>query len=379
MQTCMLFEFSFCTLRNLRYFCKPSISFAISSCISVKNISRGFGTTNIPLSTVILRQTTPYCSPQTPTFTYHTANPRTNVMENIEKLGQVLDGKLIAGDIQKNITQQVTELREQSNVVPGLAIVQVGDRSDSNVYIRMKTKTAAEVGINAQHVRLGSDTSEKELLQKIDELNADPAVHGIILQLPLDCKNPINASKATDAISAQKDVDGLTTMNAGHLARGELKSCTIPCTPRGCLELIKRSGVKIEGSRAVVLGRSKIVGSPMAELLIWHHATVTVCHSKTVDLPAVIREADILVVAIGKAKFVQSSWIKPGAVVIDCGINVIPDSSLKSGQRIVGDVDYAAAKDTASFITPVPGGVGPMTVAMLLQNTLESAQKSSKL
>ncbi|XP_066485696.1 C-1-tetrahydrofolate synthase, cytoplasmic isoform X2 [Tiliqua scincoides] len=258
---------------------------------------------------------------------------------------------------------------------PGLAILQVGDRDDSNLYISMKLKAAAEIGIDANHVKLPSTATEAEVLKCIHGLNEDPAVHGFIVQLPLDSKNPINTEKITNAVAPEKDVDGLSSINAGKLSRGDLGDCFIPCTPKGCMELIRQTGVQVAGKRAVVIGRSKIVGAPMHDLLLWNHATVTTCHSKTASLAEEVSKAEILVVAAGKAEMVKGEWIKPGAVVIDCGINHIPDSTRPSGKRVVGDVAYSAAKERAAYITPVPGGVGPMTVAMLMQSTVESAQR----
>merc|ERR1719336_761995 len=211
---------------------------------------------------------------------------------------------------------------------------------------------------------------------KIRELNEDPDVHGIIVQMPLDTTEEIDSHLITDAVAADKDVDGLCTINEGRVATGDLKSGFLPCTPNGCMKMIERSGVKIEGSNAVVLGRSKIVGTPVAELLKWNNATVTVCHSKTKDLASICRNADILVVAVGRPEMVKKDWVKPGAVVIDCGINAIPDATKKSGQRLVGDVDYNEVVEVASHLTPVPGGVGPMTVAMLMYNTVLGAVRA---
>nr|XP_022911778.1 C-1-tetrahydrofolate synthase, cytoplasmic [Onthophagus taurus] len=291
--------------------------------------------------------------------------------------GKVLSGTDVSREMREEMTKDVQKLRETiPGFQPGLAIVQVGGREDSNVYIRMKIKAATEIGIKAEHIKLPRTITEIELLNKLEKLNGDPKVHGIIVQMPLDCDTNINSHLITDSVSPDKDVDGLNTINEGKVAIGDLTGF-LPCTPNGCIELIKRSGVKIAGSNAVVLGRSKIVGTPAAELLKWHHATVTVCHSKTSDLKEQCKKADILVVGIGKAELVRGDWIKPGAVVIDCGINAIPDSTKKSGQRLVGDVAYAEAEQVASHITPVPGGVGPMTVAMLMKNTVLSAQRAA--
>lgn len=258
---------------------------------------------------------------------------------------------------------------------PGLVVLQVGDRDDSNLYISMKLKAAAEIGINANHIRLPETATEDEVLQSIVAVNENPAVHGLIVQLPLDSINPINTEKVTNAVAPEKDVDGLTSINAGKLSRGDLGDCFIPCTPNGCMELISQTGVSVMGKNAVVIGRSKIVGAPMHDLLLWNHATVTTCHSKTLDLAEHVGRADILVVGAGRAEMVKGEWVKEGAVVIDCGINHIPDRSKASGKRVVGDVHYSSAKERAGYITPVPGGVGPMTVAMLMKNTVESAKR----
>ncbi|KAF2899774.1 hypothetical protein ILUMI_06411 [Ignelater luminosus] len=291
---------------------------------------------------------------------------------------EILSGTKIAKEMQVQLTQDVANMKQLlPGFRPGLAIVQVGNREDSNVYIRMKMKAAAEIGIEAEHIRLPNSTTEAELLLKLNKLNSDPNVHGIIVQMPLDTDTKIDSHLITDTVSPEKDVDGLNTINEGRVAVGDLSSF-LPCTPNGVIELAKRSGVPIAGAEAVVLGRSKIVGTPAAELLKWNHATVTVCHSKTKDLKAQCQRADILVVGIGRAELVRGDWIKPGAVVIDCGINAIPDPTKKSGQRLVGDVAYHEASQVASYITPVPGGVGPMTVAMLMRNTVLSAQKAAQ-
>uniref|UniRef100_T1JKV3 Enolase-phosphatase E1 n=1 Tax=Strigamia maritima TaxID=126957 RepID=T1JKV3_STRMM len=294
-----------------------------------------------------------------------------------ENEAKILSGTDLAKEIKIRLQEEVKHLMETNKgFAPGLAIVQVGDREDSNVYIRMKLKAASEIGIDAKHIRFPSSITEDELLNGINTLNEDINVHGIIVQMPLDSSNKIDNNKATDAVSPLKDVDGLHTINAGKVARGVLDDSFIPCTPHGCLELIKKSGITIAGSRAVVVGRSRIVGMPMAELLIWNNATVTTCHTKTKEMDKVISEADILVVAAGRPQMIKGDCIKPGAVVIDCGINSIPDSSRKSGQRLVGDVDFDSAKLKASHITPVPGGVGPLTVAMLMHNTVQAAGRN---
>ncbi|XP_074105525.1 pug C-1-tetrahydrofolate synthase, cytoplasmic [Cotesia typhae] len=296
----------------------------------------------------------------------------------VDARGIVLSGTNLAKEIRESLTKDVMNIKSKlPDFSPGLAIVQVGGREDSNVYIRMKIKAASEIGINATHVQLPNTTTEMELMSKLRKLNNDPQTHGIIVQMPLDSVNKINSDLITDAVIPEKDVDGLNTINEGRAAIGNM-SGFLPCTPNGCIELIKKSGVTIAGANAVVLGRSKIVGTPVAELLKWQNATVTVCHSKTKNLPSVVSQADILVVGIGQPEMVKGSWIKPGAVVIDCGINSIPDTTKKSGQRLVGDVEYAEAAKVASYITPVPGGVGPMTVAMLMKNTVISSKRSAE-
>ncbi|KAF3421498.1 hypothetical protein E2986_02741 [Frieseomelitta varia] len=292
--------------------------------------------------------------------------------------GVVLSGTELAKEIRDKLCKDVKTLNEKlPNYVPGLAIVQVGNREDSNVYIRMKIKAATEIGILVDHVKLSNAITEVELINKLNKLNNDPTIHGIIVQMPLDSINKIDSHLVTDLVSPEKDVDGLNTINEGKVAVGDMTGF-LPCTPNGCIELIKKSGVPIAGAQAVVLGRSKIVGTPVSELLKWHNATVTVCHSKTRNLPQIVSQADILVVGIGQPQMVKGSWIKPGAVVIDCGINSIPDPTKKNGQRLVGDVEYSEAVRVASYITPVPGGVGPMTVAMLMKSTVISAQKAAE-
>jgi len=294
-------------------------------------------------------------------------------------VGVVLSGRDLSAEVRSELKKQVETIKkEDHSFKAGLVIVQVGGREDSNVYIRMKLKAAEEIGITASCLKLDRSISQLELLTKIRELNENPDVHGIIVQMPLDTTEDIDSHLVTDAVAANKDVDGLCTVNEGKVATGDLVSGFLPCTPNGCMKLIERSGVKVAGSTAVVLGRSKIVGTPVAELLKWNNATVTVCHSKTTNLPGVCRTADILVVAVGRPEMVKQDWVKPGAVVIDCGINSIPDPSKKSGQRLVGDVAYQEVAQVASHITPVPGGVGPMTVAMLMYNTVYSATRSHK-
>ncbi|XP_065656118.1 C-1-tetrahydrofolate synthase, cytoplasmic isoform X2 [Hydra vulgaris] len=288
---------------------------------------------------------------------------------------QILNGKKISEEILKNASAEIASIKEKHpSFSPGLSILQVGNREDSTVYVGMKVKTGTSLGFCVNHVKFDKNVTELEVLQSIDDLNKDASVHGIIVQLPLDCVEKIDSAKCTNAVLPSKDVDGLNEVNAGRLSRGELKSCFHPCTPHGCMELLKHTGVEIEGKHAVVVGRSKLLGSPMANLLTWANATVTICHSRTKDLDKMISLGDIVIAACGQAEMIKGSWIKQGAIVIDCGINVIPDDTKKSGHRLLGDVEYSEAKKRASWITPVPGGVGPMTVAMLMKNTLESAK-----
>uniref|UniRef100_A0A672SDL5 C-1-tetrahydrofolate synthase, cytoplasmic n=1 Tax=Sinocyclocheilus grahami TaxID=75366 RepID=A0A672SDL5_SINGR len=280
---------------------------------------------------------------------------------------QLLNGMVL--QVKERLKKEVAAMKNQfPGFRPGLVVLQVGDRDDSNLYISMKLKAADSI--------LKTDpTGFLKVLRRIVAVNENPAVHGLIVQLPLDSINPINTEKVTNAVAPEKDVDGLTSINAGKLSRGDLGDCFIPCTPNGCMELISQTGVSVMGKNAVVIGRSKIVGAPMHDLLLWNHATVTTCHSKTLDLAEQVGRADILVVGAGRAEMVKGEWVKKGAVVIDCGINHIPDSSKASGKRVVGDVHYPSAIERAGYITPVPGGVGPMTVAMLMKNTVESAKR----
>ncbi|XP_044024151.1 C-1-tetrahydrofolate synthase, cytoplasmic isoform X2 [Siniperca chuatsi] len=288
----------------------------------------------------------------------------------------VVSGNKASKLVREKLTKEVEKMKSEfSGFRPSLVVLQVGDRDDSNLYISTKLKAAAEIGIDVKHVRLPNTATQDEVLQSIMSVNENLSVHGLIVQLPLDSVKPIDTELITNAVSPEKDVDGLSCINAGKLSRGDLKDCFIPCTPNGCMELIRQTGVSVAGKHAVVIGRSKIVGAPMHDLLLWNHATVTTCHSKTPDLPEQVGRAEILVVGAGRAEMVRGEWVKEGAVVIDCGINHIPDETTASGKRVVGDVHYASANHRAGFITPVPGGVGPMTVAMLMENTVQSAQR----
>ncbi|MCJ1416692.1 tetrahydrofolate synthase [Xylographa parallela] len=283
-----------------------------------------------------------------------------------------IDGTAIAKAIRERIYAEIKETQAKNpRYKPSLTIVQVGDRSDSSTYVRMKLKAAEEANINCDLVHYPESITEGELLQHITRFNNDPSIHGILVQLPVP--KHISEHTITSAVADEKDVDGFGVSNIGELAKRGGKPLFTPCTPKGVMVLLQESGVDIKGKNAVVLGRSDIVGSPVSYLLKNADATVTVCHSRTQGLEDYVKRADILIAAIGKPNFVKGDWLKPGAVVIDVGTNYVPDESKKSGQRLVGDVDFESAAEVASKITPVPGGVGPMTVAMLLQNVVDSA------
>ena len=285
---------------------------------------------------------------------------------------ELLDGKAMAATIKDEVAQAMSALGGRR---PTLALVRVGEDPASRVYVKSKAKACEHCGIESRNVHLDDDVSEEKLLGVLREFNEDSTVDGILLQLPLPAH--IDSDRAIRTISPLKDVDGFHPLNIGALAMKGHEPDFTPCTPSGVIEMIDRTGVPIEGANAVVLGRSNIVGMPVALLLIGRSATVTVCHSRTKDLASITRNADILIAAIGRAHFVSADMIKPGATVIDVGTNMIDDASRKSGRRLVGDVDYQAALEVAGAITPVPGGVGPMTIAMLIQNTLRAAQKTT--
>lgn len=280
---------------------------------------------------------------------------------------QVIDGKAIAAKVRGRIAGQVEQLKAQG-VTPGLAVVLVGEDPASRVYVGMKKKMCVELGMYSADHELPADTGEATLLELIARLNADERVHGILVQLPLPAH--IDTDKVLEAISPLKDADGFHPYNMGRLAIG--KPTFQPCTPYGVMVMLEEIGYDLTGKEVVVVGRSNIVGKPVALMCLAKHATVTICHSRTKDLAGVVRRADVVIAAVGKAEMVKGDWIKPGAVVIDVGINRVGE------KKLVGDVEYAAAAERASAITPVPGGVGPMTIAMLLQNTLESAQRALK-
>jgi len=284
----------------------------------------------------------------------------------------LIDGKLIAQQVRDNVAAEVAKRTAAGKPQPTLATVLVGERVDSATYVASKQKACQELGMGSISHHLPADISQEELEKLIKKLNANKKVNGILVQLPLP--SHLNEERVLQLISIEKDVDGFSPINIGRLAQKGREPLFVPCTPYGCIYLLEQAGVKIEGANAVVLGRSNIVGMPAALLLIGKNATVTVCHSRTRDLPAVVRQADILIAAIGKTEMVRGDWIKPGAAVIDVGINSVPDVTKKSGHRLVGDVKFDEAKEVAGFITPVPGGVGPMTIAMLMKNTLRAAE-----
>ncbi|KAK7208483.1 formate--tetrahydrofolate ligase-domain-containing protein [Myxozyma melibiosi] len=296
------------------------------------------------------------------------------VADEYVESGEIIDGKSLAKSIRESINEEISSIQATNpQFKPSLTIIQVGGRPDSSTYVRMKLKAAEEANIVCTLKKFPEDITEAELLSEISDLNNDPSVHGVLVQLPVP--RHISEIAVTNAVAPEKDVDGFGPLNAGELAKRGGSPLFVPCTPKGVMVLLQNAGVELSGKRVVVLGRSDIVGSPVASLLRNADATVTVCHSRTKNIESYVKEADVIVSAIGQAQFVKGEWIKPGAVVIDVGTNFIPDSSRKSGQRLVGDVDYASASKVASKITPVPGGVGPMTVAMLLQNVVDSAKR----
>jgi methylenetetrahydrofolate dehydrogenase (NADP+)/methenyltetrahydrofolate cyclohydrolase len=290
---------------------------------------------------------------------------------------QLIDGKAIAGQIYEEIRVAVAELKTKHGITPGLATVLVGENPASKAYVGSKQKTCTEVGFYSIGEHLAEDASQEEVEGLVKRLNADPTIHGILVQLPLP--RHLNEEKILSAVSIEKDVDGFHPLNIGRLAMKGRKPLFVPCTPAGCIELLVRSGVQIEGAEAVVLGRSNIVGLPVSMLLLHRNATLTICHSRSRDLPGICRRADILVAAVGQAGMVKADWVKPGAAVIDVGINRVEDPTSKRGYRLVGDVDFEQVKEVAGHLTPVPGGVGPMTIAMLMWNTLAGAKRAAGL
>ncbi len=288
---------------------------------------------------------------------------------------QIIDGTAIAQTIQEEVEEEVAKLGRDHGIVPGLATVLVGDNPASQTYVRMKQRRCGEVGIRSVGVELPKDASQEQVEAKVRELDADPTIHGILVQLPLP--SHLDESGILSAIDLHKDVDGFHPINIGRLAMKGRDPLFAPATPSGVIELLDRIGIEISGKEAVVLGRSNIVGLPVSMLLLKRNATLTICHSRSLDLPGIVSRADILVAAVGRTEMVRGDWIKPGAVVIDVGINQVDDPTRKRGYRLVGDVAFDEAKEVAGWITPVPGGVGPMTIAMLLKNTLTAAKRTA--
>ena len=283
----------------------------------------------------------------------------------------IIDGKAIGESIRNEVAIGVQQRLAAGKTSPGLATVLVGENPASQVYVKSKQKACSEVGIESFGYVLPQDSGQGEVEQLVAKLNADPAVNGILVQLPLP--SGLDEEKVLSAISIEKDVDGFHPLNIGRLAQKGRDPLFVPCTPAGVMYMLEKELPSLEGLNAVVLGRSNIVGMPVALLLVRANATVTICHSRTKDLPAVVRSADVLVAAVGKAEMVRGEWVKPGAIVIDVGINRVEDASKPRGYRLVGDVCYEEAFEVAKAITPVPGGVGPLTIAMLLKNTLRAS------
>jgi len=290
----------------------------------------------------------------------------------------LIDGKKIAADIRAEVKQQADDLGKNHGIVPGLAVVLVGERTDSATYVRMKKRAADECGFFSVDRKFDESVTQQQLIETVRELNADPKVHAILVQLPLP--RHIDEAAVLETIQVEKDVDGFSAANIGNMClRGGKPPLAVPCTPAGCIELLQRSGVEVRGKEVVVIGRSNIVGMPVAHLLMSMDATVTICHSRTSDLPAHVRKADIVVAAVGAAEMVKGDWIKPGATVIDVGVNSKPAPESPRGYVLCGDVDFESAKQVAGAITPVPGGVGPMTIAMLMKNTVNLARNAAGL
>ena len=289
----------------------------------------------------------------------------------------IIDGKAIAKAIQQEIAEEVSRLKVEHNLVPGLATVLVGSNAASQTYVRMKRRRCEEVGIHSIGIELPENATQAEVEARVRELNADPSIHGILVQLPLP--GHLDEESVLSAVELTKDVDGFHPVNIGRLAMKGRTPLFAPATPSGIIELLDRCGLEIEGKEAVILGRSNIVGLPVAMLLLKRNATITICHSRSQDLPSIVRRADILIAAVGRTEMVKGDWLKPGAVVVDVGINRVDDPTRKRGYRLVGDVAYDEALEIAGWITPVPGGVGPMTIAMLLQNTLQGAKRTAGL
>jgi 5,10-methylene-tetrahydrofolate dehydrogenase/methenyl tetrahydrofolate cyclohydrolase len=284
----------------------------------------------------------------------------------------IIDGKAIAQELREEIAEEVSQMVAAGLPAPGLATVLVGENPASEVYVRMKQRACAKLGIESFGHNLPETVTQEEVEGLVSELNADPRVNGILVQLPLPAG--LDEEPVLRAVSLEKDVDGFHPINIGRLAQKGREPLFVPCTPAGSIYLLDKMEVPIDGANAVVLGRSNIVGMPVALLLVGRNATVTICHSRTRDLPGVVRQADILIAAVGRPEMVRGDWVKPGAVVIDVGTNRVEDASREKGYRLVGDVNFDEVKEVASMISPSPGGVGPMTITMLLKNTVRAAK-----
>ena len=285
---------------------------------------------------------------------------------------RLLEGKVFAGQFKEDAKTSADRLEEKYGVRPGLAVIIVGNDPASEVYVRNKHKACEELGIYSEVIEMPEESTKEEILAKIDSLNKDGKIHGILVQLPLPKALRSAEAEILDSIDPVKDVDGFHPVNVGRMVKGE--EALLPCTPHGCLKMLELAGIPIEGKKAVVVGRSNIVGKPMLHLLLARNATVTVCHSRTENLPAVTREADILVAAVGRPRFITAEMVKEGATVIDVGINRLPPAEPGAKGKLVGDVDFESVKEVAGAITPVPGGVGLLTVAMLMENVVQAAE-----
>jgi len=289
---------------------------------------------------------------------------------------QIIDGKQVAADMRAELKEEVARLKKQG-IVPGLGVILVGEDPASRSYVTAKERTCEEIGIYSDDNRLPEETSQEELIALVEKMNKDPKIHGILVQLPLP--KHLNEAEVLLTIDPDKDVDGFHPTNVGKMVVGE--KAFLPCTPHGVIQLLVRSGVTIEGANVVIVGRSNIVGKPLANMLIQkqknRNATVTICHTRTKDLAYQTKQADIIIAAAGRPNTITADMVKDGVVVIDVGVNRVEDATKKSGYRLVGDVDFEAVKEKASLITPVPGGVGPMTITMLLYNTVESAKRAA--
>jgi methylenetetrahydrofolate dehydrogenase (NADP+)/methenyltetrahydrofolate cyclohydrolase len=290
----------------------------------------------------------------------------------LKTTAQIIDGTAIAAQVRAEVAEKVAARVEAGKSQPGLATVLVGDNPASEVYVRMKQRACEKAGIQSFGHRLPADISQAELEKVVADLNANPQVNGILVQLPLP--KGLDEERVLNTISLEKDVDGFHPVNIGRLAQKGRKSLFVPCTPDGVIYLLDKTGIELDGANAVVLGRSNIVGMPVALLLVKRNATVTICHSHTGDLPEVCRRADVLIAAVGRPEMVRGNWVKPGATVIDVGVNRVEDHTVEKGYRLAGDVAFDEVKEVAGAISPVPGGVGPMTIAMLLRNTVRAAE-----